>query len=51
VKPQFAGLTPGVAGLYQVNVQVPSGISPGPETSLSIQQGGVTSNGVVFSVE
>ena len=29
VMPDFAGLSPGVAGLYQVNVQIPIGYRPG----------------------
>ncbi len=29
VAPSFAGLAPGFAGLYQVNIQIPAGITPG----------------------
>ncbi|MEP6537467.1 MAG: hypothetical protein ABJF23_19180 [Bryobacteraceae bacterium] len=36
VPPMFAGLTPGYAGLYQVNVTVPAGLPPG-ETRLILQ--------------
>jgi uncharacterized protein (TIGR03437 family) len=47
---QFAGLTPGYAGLYQVNVQVPSGITPGSSVPLVITQDGVPSNTVTLAV-
>ena len=33
---QYAGLAPGLAGLYQVNVQIPFNIGPGPQ-DLAIQ--------------
>jgi uncharacterized protein (TIGR03437 family) len=33
---QFKGLAPGLAGLYQVNVQVPANLGPGPQ-SLAMQ--------------
>jgi len=46
---QFAGLTPGYAGLYQVNVQIPPGIAPGPSVSLVITQDGVPSNTVTLA--
>lgn len=38
----FSGLTPGVAGLYQVNVRVPEGVTPGDRVRLllSISAGG-----------
>jgi uncharacterized protein (TIGR03437 family) len=45
---QFAGLAPGFAGLYQVNVQVPqlaSGSYP-----LQISEGGVPSNAAPVNV-
>jgi uncharacterized protein (TIGR03437 family) len=38
----FAGLAPGFAGVYQVNVRVPEGILPG-EAPLVVRQGGETS--------
>jgi uncharacterized protein (TIGR03437 family) len=34
VQAPFSGLAPGYQGLYQVNVQVPQGLPPGPVTLL-----------------
>jgi uncharacterized protein (TIGR03437 family) len=39
----FAGLSPQFSGVYQVNVVVPSGISPGSAVPVQLQIGGVTS--------
>ena len=50
VTPTFAGLSPGYVGLYQVNVQVPSGVEPGDAVPLVITQGGVNSNTVTVAV-
>jgi uncharacterized protein (TIGR03437 family) len=47
---QFAGLTPGFVGLYQVNVQIPGGITPGSSVALVITQDGVPSNTVTLAV-
>jgi len=47
---QFAGLTPGYAGLYQVNVQIPSGVTPGSSVPLVISQDGVPSNTVTLGI-
>lgn len=38
---QFSGLAPGFVSLYQVNVQVPTGLSPGPQP-ITCAIGGVT---------
>ncbi len=46
---QFAGLAPGFAGLYQVNVQVPAGVSSG-EAALRISAGNQSSNAVTITV-
>jgi uncharacterized protein (TIGR03437 family) len=50
-KVQFSGLTPGFAGLYQVNVQVPDGVSPGDAVPVVVTIGGVSSNTATIAVE
>jgi uncharacterized protein (TIGR03437 family) len=47
---QFAGLTPGLVGLYQVNVQIPAGVTPSASVPLVITQDGVPSNTVTLAV-
>jgi uncharacterized protein (TIGR03437 family) len=47
----FAGLAPTFASLYQVNVQVPAGVTPGSAVPLKISTGGVQSNTVTIVVE
>jgi uncharacterized protein (TIGR03437 family) len=47
---QFAGLTPGLVGLYQVNVKIPSGVSAGPEVAMVMTQNGVASNSVKMGI-
>jgi uncharacterized protein (TIGR03437 family) len=47
---QYAGLTPGLVGLYQVNVQIPGGVTPGPSVPLVISQDGVPSNTVTVGI-
>lgn len=47
---QFAGLAPGFVGLYQVNVQIPAGVTPGPVVPLVLVQNGVPSNKVTIAV-
>jgi uncharacterized protein (TIGR03437 family) len=49
--PSFAGLTPGIAGLYQVNVLIPAATAPGAEIPLTVTAGGQTSNAVVFALQ
>jgi uncharacterized protein (TIGR03437 family) len=46
----YAGLTPGFVGLYQVNVQIPSGVPPGASVPLVISQDSVPSNTVTLTV-
>jgi uncharacterized protein (TIGR03437 family) len=46
---QFAGLAPGFVGLYQVNVQIPSGVAAG-SAALVLSQNGVPSNSVTLAV-
>jgi uncharacterized protein (TIGR03437 family) len=50
VAPQFAGLTPGFAGLYQVNVAVPPD-SPKGAVDLAIAVGEFPSNTITLYVQ
>ncbi len=45
----FSGLTPGLVGLYQVNVSVPAGLPPG-NVVLQVVAGGVSSNTATVAV-
>ena len=47
----FAGLAPGFVGLYQVNVQIPAGVEPGPVVPLVLFQNGVPSNTVTLAIQ
>ncbi len=47
----FSGLAPGFVGLYQVNVEVPQEVSPGPALPLILTINGVPSNTVTIAVE
>lgn len=47
---QFAGLTPGFAGLYQVNAIVPAGVTPGASVVVSIAEAGQVSSPVTMAV-
>jgi uncharacterized protein (TIGR03437 family) len=44
----FAGLTPGLAGLYQVNVNVPPGVTPGNQVPVTISAGGKSSSSSIY---
>jgi len=46
----FSGLAPGFVGLYQVNAQVPAGLSSGNK-NVVITQAGASSNSVLLPVE
>jgi uncharacterized protein (TIGR03437 family) len=46
--PGFAGLTPGFAGLYQVNVVVPTGVTPGNQVPVTLSASGKSSSGAIF---
>ena len=48
---QYAGLTPGFIGLYQVNVSVPGGTTPGSNISLAIKVNGSVSNAVSVAIQ
>ncbi len=47
---QFAGLTPTFVGLYQLNVKVPTGVTPGSAVPIIITQAGVPSNAPTIAV-
>jgi minor extracellular serine protease Vpr len=46
---EFAGLTPGFVGLYQINFQVPTGASSG-ELEVDVSQNGVAANATMLPV-
>jgi uncharacterized protein (TIGR03437 family) len=45
---QFAGLSGGSAGLYQVNAVVPSGITPGDQVPVVVSVAGKSSSGAIY---
>jgi uncharacterized protein (TIGR03437 family) len=50
VTPQYAGLSPGSTGLYQVNVAVPQGLPPGDNVAVTITVAAQTSTQVNTSL-
>jgi uncharacterized protein (TIGR03437 family) len=46
--PSFAGVTPGFAGLYQVNVVVPAGAQPGNQVPVTISVAGKSGPGNIY---
>lgn len=49
--PAFAGLAPGLPGVYQVNVALPHNLPPGLDVPLLLKQGGAASNAVAVSIQ
>ena len=47
----FAGLAPGFVGVYQVNAQVPVGVTPGDAVPVVLTQGGFQSNTATIAVQ
>ncbi len=47
----FAGLAPEFVGLYQINVVVPSGITPGANVPLVVSQDGAASVAVTVAIQ
>jgi uncharacterized protein (TIGR03437 family) len=47
---QFAGLTPGLTGLYQINAVVPDGAAPGPAVPVVISSAGLSSDPVTIAI-
>src|SRR6266513_2265269 len=47
---QYAGLSPGFVGLYQVNLQIPPGVSAGSAVPVVITQNGIASNAATIGV-
>ena len=46
----FAGLTPGLVGLYQIDVQIPATLSNGNHQLTVTQSGGAASNSTLLAV-
>jgi adhesin/invasin len=41
---QYAGVSPGFVGLYQVNVVIPANVTPGAAVPVVMTQNGIGSN-------
>ena len=46
----FTGLAPGSVGLYQVNVEIPAGVTQSAAAPVALSIGGVSSNTVAIAV-
>ena len=51
LRPEFAGLAPGVTGLYQINTVIPATFPPGLDQTLVLRQGNVESMPVEISIQ
>ncbi len=47
----FSGLTPSAVGLYQINVTVPTGVTPGPQVPVIVTIGGQSSPALTIAVQ
>jgi uncharacterized protein (TIGR03437 family) len=47
----FAGLSPGMPGIYQVNIVIPASAPPGLDLPLVLRQGSVLSHAAAISVQ
>jgi uncharacterized protein (TIGR03437 family) len=45
----YAGLTPGLIGVYQINLRIPPDLTPG-DLAVAVTQNGVTSNSAILPV-
>lgn len=50
-KVEFAGLAPGFPGVYQLNVRIPPGLTPSPDTPIIINVAGQSSPVTTIAVE
>jgi uncharacterized protein (TIGR03437 family) len=46
----FAGLAPGFAGLYQINLTVPPSVEPGDEIPVTLQVAGQTNSSATIAL-